>query len=189
MLHLSRDQVAAMNDRERAALTPEVIGEAMGKNCQPESFRHMLDFIDACKANGISFASKHWPDETTCLDAYAAMYPKRFPTLTEFTSHAVRTMKPGDEITFADFKAFCAPLLPDIHTSECFHYVASCSRVLAKDIERASVSDYDAVMRIIWTRKEHRMYPSRSFAFKKTDKVDADGLPIRYYTGRKLERR
>jgi len=189
MLHLSRDQVAAMNDLERAAITPEVIGEAMQRNCAPESFTHMMDFIDACRANGISFACKHWPEASTVMDAYAALYPKRFPTLTEFTNLACRTMKPGDEISFADFRAFCDPMLPDIHTNECFHYVASCSRVLAKDISRDSVLDYAAVIKIIWTRPEHRMIPSRSLAFKKTDKVDSDGLPIRYYTGRKLERR
>jgi DNA repair photolyase len=198
VLHLSRDQVQEMSPRERENISEPIIKEAMQRGCSKESYAHEMDLIDACAESGIDFCSKHWPSPSTALNAYARCYPRRFPSMTEFTNHAWATMKPGDQITFGQFADFFEPQLPKIRSNELIHYIGSCSRVLMKKLVFVDPPDYRDLLRIVWDEREHRMNPSRSFAFKKvfTERdgqkvfqLDSAGAAVRYFTARKLERR
>jgi len=198
VLHLSRDQIANMSEREKEAVSPPGIKKASARSIPQDSIDHELDFIDACRENGIEFACKHWPEPTTVLEPYARCYPRRFPTMTEWTNHVWQTQEPGAELTFRDFFEFMSPLFPDIRNKSLGHYVHSCSRNLGRRIRFASGTCFEDILRVIWIEREHRMNPSRSRAFKKKFELNAagekifqmddEGLPVRYFTGRKLER-
>jgi DNA repair photolyase len=197
LLHLSRDQVANMSDREKDALTPALIKEAMQRDFAPDAVTHAFDLIDACRENGIDFACKHWPEHSTCLDAYARCYPVRFPTMTEFTSHAWTTLKPGQEITFDEFCDYMLKNLPDLTMNELEHYIYCGSRKLAQQIVFVNPPTYREILQVIWDRRDHSMNPRKSRAFKsvvtgqdesgaKTFKHDAGGRRVLYFTARRL---
>ena len=197
VLHLSKDQINNMSPRESEAIGDEAEREALATNIPPACVDFACDFIEAVREHGIKFGCKHWPEESHVMDIYD-LYPKRFATMTQWTDLAWQTMKPGQEFTFREWADFMLRQLPNIEVKSLRHYIHSCSRTLGKRIRFKDVVTFDDILRIIWVEKEHRMNPSRSRAFKKVftlrdgiDKIyklDYEGLPVRYFTGRKMER-
>ena len=197
VLHLSRDQVKKMSSREKDAMTGVVIKDGIASNIPAECVDFEIQFIRLLSERGINFGCKHWPEASHVVDNYTR-YPKRYPTMTEFTDMAWRDWKPGREFTFAEWADFMLARLPDIHLKSLGHYIFSCSRKLGQRIRFAGSIGFWEVLRVIWVEREHRMNPSRSRAFKKIFtlgadgekiyKLDSEGLPIRWFTGRKMER-
>lgn len=197
VLHLTMEQINRMNPREREAIGEPVLKAARQKNISKDAINHEMDLIDACRDEGIEFGCKHWPERTSCLEPYRQRYPKLFPTMTEFTNHSIDTMKPGDEITFDEWRDFMMLDLPEIpRKREMASYIYSCNQKLGKENATNFGLDYSDVLRIVWCNREHKMNPSRSFAFKKVRigdvggkplfKQDANGFPVRYCTGKTL---
>lgn len=198
VLHLSRDQMQAMTPKSLAAITSEVASEALARTIPQAMVDGAMNFIEAAREQGIKVGCKHWPEESHVIDDYARFYPKRFPTMTEWTDHCWQTKRAGDEFTFREWADFMLALLPTVNKKSLRHYIHSCSRNLGKRIRFKDSVTFEDVLRIIWMERDHRMNPSRSRAFKKVVlgemdgakiyKLDESGLPIRYFTGRKMER-
>ena len=196
VLHLSSDQVTKMSERQKQAMGAESITDALARHIPQSGVDFELSFIEALGEHGINFGCKHWPGPSHVVDAYAAKYPMRFPTMTEFTDQAWATMQPGDEFTFREWAAYMLARLPDIHNNALRHYVHSCSRDLGKRIRYRGAIGFEDVLRTIWIERNHKMCPSRSRVFKKVFtvgaggekiyKLCADNLPVRQFTGKSI---
>lgn len=200
VLHLSWEQIKEMSEKEKEAIGSGILRTAQARNVPEAVMRHEMELIRECKNSGIQFGCKNWPEATDCLKPYRERYRRLFPSMTEFTTHACKTMKVGQEFSFTDWASFMKRDLPQFEKkTEFASYVYSCNRKLGKLTATSSGMDYDSILNIIWMYKEHRMCPSRSFAFKKVKigtidgepiwKKGSDGFPVRSYTGKTLGRR
>lgn len=202
IMHLSRDQIEGMTPKEVHELSAGgVLEEAKLKKIPVAAYNHQIEFIAQCQEREIDVCCKHFPGHSTALNAYHKSYTKIFPTMTDFTNHAWETMAPGETIDYNAFKSFMMPKLPAYPHRDFTHYIASCSRVLAKEHPLGKSATIEEVLRVVWDKYAHRMNPRRSLAFKKVYTnpkktgpdddylMDSDGLPVITFTGRILERR
>lgn len=182
LLHLNRNQVEAMTDKERAAMTNNVLARAQGKlavdedSLRQDAFAYAREIGLETYCLRQTYPSRYW-------EPYRKLYAHTFPTHQDFVNWCHANKKDGDSVSFAEYKAVMMPGLPSgEHRIE--NYIRVPNRALFLKENIPAVMSYERLLRYAWNDARLWFAPVRigNFAYAGGGEFDKYGVSEFTYT-------
>lgn len=182
-LHLNNNQTRNMNSREKANLGDAVINEAMKKTASPETFDYFRLALESAFELGMQSFTVNSPYPSSYHDAYHRLYPKSFPTMQGFINECAGKKKPGDGVTFAEFRQHMMKNLPRF-TGPLNDYIGAATPTMKVKYNVPRMMNFPTLLAIVWQAAESKANPQKNFAFmEEAIGKDEHGLPIYGWAG------
>ncbi len=114
MLHFSHEQVRNMPEWAKKALGPEILSGITGKRKHPEfQVDRMAEFIRVLTDRGATWFSTECLFSTDFFDIYGEVYPKVFPTTSQFLSGHAKHHQEDFTLNIDNWLAYASPKCPE----------------------------------------------------------------------------
>jgi DNA repair photolyase len=182
-LHFNHKQEAQLNEREKLALTSEVIARAKKKKSHPidSSFCDELTYLAV--EVGLAAYTMNQGDATAYHAPFARCYPKRYPILQEFVNLCHKTLEAYSIVEFEMFWDWISPQLPEGRLP-IGQYVTSKSTYIVNPAEWSDRQTFLELLSWIWCEPRAKTSPVNLFCFAYAVNeagdyiVDEYGLPV-----------
>ncbi|MDX2215500.1 MAG: hypothetical protein SFY66_19710 [Oculatellaceae cyanobacterium bins.114] len=111
-IHLSKDQIANMSEREQKNLGDRAIEAASRRHKDPELNELYKAVEAACDKYGLHIYTAQQGRYSKFFEHEKRLASKGFPLMQEFVNHCHKTKKSGDLVVWGEFHDFFAPHLP-----------------------------------------------------------------------------
>jgi hypothetical protein len=192
-LHLNATQIAQMPPRDRAALGADLLARARKRAPAPPDQAALDAARAAAHARGLPVYSFNQPEPSAFFDLYHQVYAGRtFPTHQDFVNYCYQTHAQTRLITFAEYRQFLLPHLPDgVYPLD--QYIGSTTHTLFTQTAIPTRMSYAEVLDLGWRHHGVKFCPARipcfAWAAQWDDarqgwlrSTDADGRPFLRFT-------
>lgn len=149
-LHLNRDQVSAMNQKEKTSFDSHVKNGLSRKYFFEISSKIDAEIMAMCKDVGIHFFSNTKTTESKFFDNFKKVYKNSLPTYQDFFNHLLKTKKNNERVYFNEFEKLIISKLPNISHSSFQGYLFNDGFMIKKFKKIPKVISLKDVLKLYW---------------------------------------
>lgn len=174
-LHLSKDQLDLMSDREKDAITGDIVARARKRRSPDIEFVEQL--TDMALDMGLESSCEGFSGYTRFWEYAHGCYDKTFPTNQDFINACFETLSAGELVGFDDYADVMLPMLPEGVLSV-GHYIGSSSRTITREMagKWTNYFTYRELLQWYWREPRLGLSPVNNGCLSYAAKRDGDGV-------------